>query len=221
VDSSVNSGSTLAEHAQRLRERTDAICRFSGGVPTLEEGIEVFRNYCKEVGIWSSGPAGPLTQPDAFGDEHEVWFLDEEVVKVTYPDFFGIRVINRHDEDNRCLPCEYFERWVLHNELFGDDVSIVGAFETLEGIRTILLQKAIKGSPTSEPRIKQFFVGNGWTEFRSGDECAWFDESRNLVVSDTHPGNLIETPDGALVPIDFRIQPVAGAILDAVRQMIR
>jgi hypothetical protein len=169
--------------------------------------------------MWSIAPAGIFTHPDAYGDEHEVWFFDEVVVKITYPNFFGLRVIYRSDEDSRCLPCEYFERWVLHNELFGDDVHILGAFSTPEGPRTVLAQKAIQGNPATDAEIRAFFQENGWSEFRTKDGCAWFDEERLLVVSDTHQGNLIETADKVLVPIDFRIQPVSGAILDAVRRM--
>ncbi len=219
MDSRNHQGSTLAEHAQRLRERTDAICRFSGGIPTHEEGIEIFRDYCGEYGLWIDNPVDLFSQPDAYGDEHEVWFTDEYVVKLTHPDFFGLRVDYRSDEDQRCTPCEYFERWVLHNELFGDDVVVAGAFDTTEAIRTVLVQKAIEGHPSSNQEIGSFFKDNGWLPFRTDDGSAWYDEKRHLVVSDTHQGNLIETRDGVLVPIDFRIQPVSGSMLESVRRM--
>ncbi len=65
-------------------------------------------------------------EPFAIGSEHEVWHVGDKVIKLTYPDFFGLKVVYRGDEDHRCSPCEYFERWVLHNELFGDDVEILG-----------------------------------------------------------------------------------------------
>lgn len=170
--------------------------------------------------MWIDAPVDLFTQPDAYGDEHEVWFAGDRVVKLAYPDFFGLRVVHRSDEDQRCNPCEYFERWLLHNELFGDDVEIPGAFDTVDGVRLVLVQRAIQGSPATEAEIRSFFVGNGWLPFQIGRNSAWFDESRLLVVSDTHQGNLIETPDKVMVPIDFRIQPVAGAILDAVRSMV-
>lgn len=83
----------------------------------------------------------------------------------------------------------------------------------------VISQGAIKGEPTSEEKIEWFFRNNGWKPFSTMDGKAWFDEERNLVVSDTHRGNLIETPDGELVPIDFRIQLVSGPILEAVRKM--
>lgn len=170
--------------------------------------------------MWLDAPVDLFTQPDAHGDEHEVWFAGEHVVKLTYPNFFGLRVVHRTDESQQCNPCEYFERWVLHNELFGDDVDIMGAFDTVQGIRTVLFQRAIQGSPATDAEIQSFFRGNGWLPFKVDRDLAWFDESRLLVVSDTHQGNLIETMDNVMVPIDFRIQSVSGAILDAVRGMV-
>ena len=170
--------------------------------------------------MWLDAPVDLLSRPDAYGDEHEVWFSGDCVVKLAYPNFFGLKVIYRSDEDNHCNPCDYFERWVLHNEIFGDDVDILGAFNTVGGIRTVLIQRAIKGNPASLAEITAFFRGNEWRPFRTSDGRAWFDEKRLLVVSDTHQGNLIETEDKVMVPIDFRIQPVSGAILDAVRGMV-
>jgi hypothetical protein len=108
----------------------------------------------------------------------------------------------------------------LHNEVLGDDVNVLGAVKTLKGIRTLLIQRAVKGGPASEDEIQAFFVDNGWLPFHDGKDRAWFDPHRLLVVSDTHQGNLIRTEDRIMVPIDFRIQPVAGAMLDAVRKMI-
>lgn len=212
--------STLAEHAQRLRERTDAICRFSGGLPSFEEGLQVFRDYCDDFGFRLDPPVDLSKEPDARGDEHEVWFVGKRVIKLAHPDFFGLRVVHRSDEDQRCLPCEYFERWVLHNEIFGDDVDLPGAVDSLEGARMVLTQQAIKGTPADVGKIEDFFLGNGWRRFQANGNTAWLDETRSLVVSDTHQGNLIQTGDGVLVPIDFRIQTVSGAMLDAVRSIV-
>jgi hypothetical protein len=106
VDCGNDPPSTLAARAQRLRERTDAVCRFSGGVPTLEEGIHVFRDYCEDHGMWLDAPIDLHALPDAHGDEHEVWFAGEYVIKLAYPDFFGLRVVYRSDESQQCNPCE-------------------------------------------------------------------------------------------------------------------
>lgn len=219
VESRDNQSRSLAEHAERLRASTEAICRFSPGEPTFEEGRTVFTDYCDEIGFWTELPDGCQRDCDTYGDEHEVWFENEHVLKLTFPDFFGLKVIYRSDGDQRCLPYEYFERWQLHNEIFGDDVEILGAVRTPKGPRIVMRQKAIVGSPASLDQIRSFFSGNGWVRFQVNGETAWYDAGNVLVVSDTHPGNLILMPDGVLAPIDFRIQSVQGALLDAVERL--
>ncbi|HSP44043.1 MAG TPA: hypothetical protein VLO11_14310, partial [Luteolibacter sp.] len=170
--------------------------------------------------FWMDLPGCCDAKPDAFGDEHEVWFVGERVYKLAYPNFYGLRVIYRPDGDPRCLPHEYFERWNLHNGIFGDQVEIVGAVDFTDGIRLVMVQEAVAGSPAEPAQIQTFFESTGWKRFSALGETAWFDPARSVVVSDTHQGNLILTPDGILAPIDFRIQRVAGALKDAVLSLI-
>ena len=40
-----------------------------------------------------------------------------------------------------------------------------------------------------------------------------------IVISDTHRGNLILMDDGLLAPIDLRVQPLSGSLLDPVTQL--
>ena len=220
MDTRNNPTSSLAAHAERLRSRADAICRFSEGIPTFHEACEDFDNYCGVQGLWIDSPADLSSEPFAVGSEHEVWFWRDKVIKLTHPNFFGLRVVYREGEDERCSPYEYFERWHLHNELFGDDVEILGVVKTLEGLRTAIIQQSIEGKNATEGEISAFFEDSGWQQFRFFTESAWFDPRTSIVVSDTHPGNLIKTADGALVPIDFRVQKIGGAILDAVKASV-
>ncbi|MGK0188345.1 MAG: hypothetical protein ACI9R3_004137 [Verrucomicrobiales bacterium] len=168
------------------------------------------------------------------GDEHKVWFpgaiasregfeyFEPSVIKVTHPDQFGLRVVYRQDEDPRCLPLEYFERWMLHCELFGDVAEFVAAYETDEGkLCTIVKQQLIKGEPPELDEIESFFLGNGWLPFElqlgvGPKNRAFFDREKAIVVSDTHRGNLVRVASGALLPIDLRIQRVDGALYEAV-----
>lgn len=181
----------------------------------------MFTDFCDASAFWVDFPASCKRSPDANGDEHEVWFENEWVIKLTFSDFYGLKVVYRLDGDQRSLPSEYFQRWNLHNEIFGDDVELLGAVKTADGPRIVMKQKAISGTPASIEQIQEFFTGNGWKRFDTGGQIAWFDPERSLVVSDTHPGNLIMTSDGIAVPIDFRIQVVEGALLDAVRSMCK
>jgi hypothetical protein len=62
--------------------------------------------------VFSSAPAELNPPPSDEGNEHQVWFLPEEsaFVKVTWPDFFGLSVLYRQDEDSHASPIAYLER---------------------------------------------------------------------------------------------------------------
>lgn len=152
-----------------------------------------------------------------------MWFQPESdtYLKVTWPDFYGLLVIYRQDEEERASPVAYLERWHLHNELFGDNVRFLGALEEAGRLRLIIQQPAIQGVPATLEQIDHFFTSNGWKRFTVGGEVAYFDPERNLAISDTHRGNLILMDDGLLAPIDLRVQPLQGAMLDYVRKACR
>jgi hypothetical protein len=50
---------------------------------------------------------------------------------------------------------------------------------------------------------------------------AFFDPERQVAISDTHRGNLILMEGGLLAPIDLRVQPLSGALLDYVVKACR
>ena len=128
-------------------------------------------------------------------------------------------VIHRHDEEPKASPIAYLERWSLHNELFGDGVTFLGALETESGMRLLIRQPAIAGIPATDERIQTFFTKSGWHPFTIDGDTAYFDPERKIVVSDTHRANLILMPDGQLAPIDLRVQPIFGSLLDTVANL--
>jgi len=128
-------------------------------------------------------------------------------------------VIHRHDEDAKASPVAYLERWHLHNELFGDRVEFLGVLETDGQMRLLIRQPAIVGIPATVEQIEAFFSNNGWLPFTIGGELAFFDPERNVVISDTHRGNLILMEDGLLAPIDLRVKALSGALLDTVAKL--
>lgn len=143
------------------------------------------------------------------------------VIKVTWRDFFGLLVVHRTDEERQASPIAYLERWHLHNELFGDRVRFVGVMEENQQIRLVIEQQAVVGIPATLEQINDFFTGNGWKRFTANGEVAYFDSERNVVISDTHRGNLILMDDGLLAPIDLRVQRLSGALLDYVIKACR
>lgn len=140
-------------------------------------------------------------------------------LKATWPDFFGMLVVHRPDAEPKASPIDYLERWALHNELFGDDARLIGAFDSDSCLRLLIRQPAIAGEPATEGQIRQFFAGSGWLPFSINGETAYFDPTRNIVVSDTHRANLILMADGNLAPIDLRVRALSGAVLDTVRKL--
>ena len=152
-----------------------------------------------------------------------MWFQPETdtYLKVTWPDFFGMLVLHRQDEEEQASPIAYLERWHLHNELFGDRVRFVGVLEEDGRLRLVIQQRAIEGEPATLEQINDFFTGNGWQRFMANGEVAYFDPKRQVAISDTHRGNIILMDDGLLAPIDLRVQPLNGALLDYVIKACR
>ena len=209
----------LKTSTDELRRRCEAVACFQGGSTYFHEELGIFRSYAREKGLYLACPPPVLSRPpDDEGNEHQVWFdLDScTYLKATWPDFFGMLVIHRHDEDAKASPIAYLERWHLHNELFGDRVEFLGALETEGQMRLLIRQPAITGVPATVEQIEAFFTGNGWLRFTVEGETAFFDPERNVVISDTHRGNIILMDDGLLAPIDLRVQALSGALLDTV-----
>lgn len=215
---------SLQAHIEELRGRCEAVARLQGGSTHYLEEVRIFRTYAAERGlVLGASPEALSRPPDDEGNEHQVWFQQESAtfLKVTWADFFGLLVLHRPDEDERASPIAYLERWHLHNELFGDSVRFLGALDDGAKLRLVIEQPAIEGSPATLEQINDFFTRNGWLRFTANDEVAYFDPERQVAISDTHQGNLILMNDGLLAPIDLRVQPLSGALLDYVRKACR
>ncbi|MBL9131095.1 MAG: hypothetical protein JNG86_07850 [Verrucomicrobiaceae bacterium] len=218
-------GIPLQTHVQELRGRCEATARLQGGATSYWQEIRIFREYAAERGLGCLPSQIPELSraPDDEGNEHQIWFVPDltRVIKVTWPDFFGLLVLHRPDEEELASPIAYLERWCLHNELFGDRVRFVGVLEESGQMRLVIEQQAIVGIPATLEQINDFFVSNGWKRFKAGDEVAYFDPAREVAISDTHRGNLILMEGGLLAPIDLRVQPLSGALLDYVVKACR
>ena len=217
-------GIPLQALVEELRSRCEAAARLQGGSTHYLEEVRIFRAYAAERGLYLHRPPAALSRsPDDEGNEHQVWFLSDTAsfLKVTWPDFFGLLVLYRLDEEERASPIAYLERWHLHNELFGDSVRLLGVLEEGDRLRLVIEQPAIEGKPATLEQINEFFTSNGWRRFTTNNEVAYFDPEFQVVISDTHQGNLILMDDGLLAPIDLRVQLVSGALLDYVIKACR
>ena len=215
-------GIPLQAHLAELRSRCDAVARLQGGVAYFHEELGIFLRYAEERRFFVEiAPAELDRPPDEEGNEHQVWHVAAAkcFLKATWPDFFGLLVIHRSNEDPAASPIAYLERWHLHNEIFGDDVVFLGILRTDQGLRLLIRQPAIAGLPATHEQIQQFFLENGWLRFVVDGNVAFFDPQRQVVISDTHRGNIILMDDGLLAPIDLRVQSVSGALLDSVTKL--
>ncbi len=100
-------------------------------------------------------------------------------------------------------------------------MSFRGVLEDHGRRRLVIEQKAIEGTPATLDQIQDFLTGNGWKQLTVDGEVAFFDPQRNVAISDTHPGNIILMEDGLLAPIDLRVQPLSGTMLDYVVKACR
>lgn len=215
-------GIPLQAHVEELRRRCEAVAGLQGGSAHYHEELGIFRTYAEESGLClAAAPAELSRPPDDEGNEHQVWFdADSETyLKATWPDFFGMLVIHRPHEESKASPIAYLERWHLHNEVFGDQVVFPGVLQTDCGLRLLIRQPAIAGTPATEGQIRRFFTESGWLPFVVDGNTAYFDPERRIVISDTHRANLILMDDGLLAPIDLRVQPVSGSLLDTVTRL--
>ena len=215
-------GIPLQALVAELRSRCEAVSRLQGGSTYYHEELAIFHQVAAEQNLFLQGPPDELSRvPDEEGNEHQVWYRPESraVLKATWSDFFGLLVVHRPSEEHKASPIAYLERWSLHNELFGDDVRFLGALATESGLRLLIQQPAIAGTPATDEQIQSFFTSTGWQCFIIDGNVAYFDPARRVVISDTHRGNIILMDDGLLAPIDLRVQPVSGSLLDTVAKL--
>jgi hypothetical protein len=215
-------GIPLQALVAELRSRCEAVSRLQGGSTYYHEELAIFRQVAAQQNLFLQNPPDELIRvPGEEGNEHQVWYKPESraVLKATWPDFFGLLVVHRPNEEHKASPIAYLERWSLHNELFGDDVRFLGALATDPGLRLLIQQPAIAGTPATDEEIQRFFTSTGWQRFIIDGNVAYFDPARRVVISDTHRGNIILMDDGLLAPIDLRVQPVSGSLLDTVAKL--
>ena len=136
-------GIPLPALVEELRRRCEAVARLQGGSTHYLEEIALFRDFAHEKALILPGPPVELDRPPSDeGNEHQVWFQPETAsfLKITWPDFFGLNVLYQPDEEERASPIGYLERWQLHNELFGDSVGFLGAWEDADGKLRLVIQ---------------------------------------------------------------------------------
>src|SRR5262249_22320043 len=142
-------------------------------------------------------------RPDGHGDEHQAWFDESSGrwFKATYENRFGLA----WGRDRTATPHEYIRRLMLQNEDFGDDIQLVALVNCAGKLRILTSQPHISGDPASYELIQFWFQSLNYLRIEHECRIAWYHRADNLLISDAHEGNVIQTAAGALVPIDLNI----------------
>jgi len=215
-------GVPLPPLVAQLGKSCEASSRLYGGTTYHAEELGIFRAIAAGQGLFlAEAPSELAETPTAEGNEHQVWYREKSAtfLKATWPGHFGMKVVHRHDEEPQASPVGYLHRWMLHNEIFGDSVTFLGALDTPQGLRLLIEQPAIEGEVATLDEIRSFFESSGWLPFAVAGALAYYDAEREVVVSDTHLGNIIAMPDGQLAPIDLRVQPLTPALAEIVKKL--
>lgn len=222
--SRTNANCSLKELNDLLKASCEAVTCGQGGDTYYSEDVQIFREVATEKGLLLTEAPRELSEtPSDAGNEHQVWFREERktFLKATHPNYFGKKVIYRIHETPDASPVEYIERWLLHNEMFGDSVTFLGGLETEAGLRLIIEQPAIIGEAVTPAQVDQFFTQHSWNPFHIEGILAYYDEERHVVISDTHAGNILRISSGLLLPIDLRVQKLTPALVDIVKHHIK
>lgn len=153
------------------------------------------------------------------GGEHFVT-LDASgfiVYKSTHPGKFGfgadVEMVHPRGRSTRpritaglvdASPDEYLFRLTRQNELFGDDVRVMGAARYPQGVSVLTTQPFYRGVRTEQPVIDSWFEARGWKTL-TGKDGAFYDEASGLLIMDALPRNVLTLEDGNLMPFDVVI----------------
>lgn len=143
--------------------------------------------------------------------EHDVYVARDGglVIKITLPPAFGTRVSIG----------SYVRNVLWVNELFGDDIRLIGVTRSEAGVALVISQPFIEGTPPTAGEIAAWFEGQGSVPdlFHK-----WRNPSNGVVIADAHTGNLVNTPAG-LIPIVLQLidkssRPSDATLFDLMQQ---
>jgi hypothetical protein len=147
-------------------------------------------------------------KPDAKGTEHTVRFRGRLVEKHQHSDGW-VPMLTPVGKIGitHATPTEYLRRLELQNELFGDEIRIVGL---TRGRRFAIHQPALRGGEPSEVEIRGVLEYAGWQRIPLELQelpmqltgSAWWHVGEQVVLIDARKPNFKKTAFGVL-PIDL------------------
>ena len=158
-------------------------------------------------------PSFYLARIEDAGEEHRVWLdeVSQRYFKATHAGRFGFFIIALADgtaELTGATPLEYLERLQLQNQLFTDDIQLIGVALEREQVVIVTSQEAIRGEEVSAAEMLVFMAKlwfhplHGLTLGRPG-ALAFYRDLDEAAAFDAHPGNFVKDDNGVVLPIDL------------------
>ena len=215
------SPSPLVSALRHLRASSRTSGSGDGGRQTFSASFTALLDWADAQGFLKQEIDFPFLAepPTAEGHEHQAWYDPKENrwFKATYGNQFGLA----WGREGTALPIEYFERLLLQNTCFGDDIRLVAVVNCSQKLRVLTSQPNINGEPAPAELIKRWFEGLGFRRIETGGSVAWYDETANLLVADAHEGNVIITEDSILVPIDLNLTEPNEEMKKAIFELLK
>lgn len=150
------------------------------------------------------------------GREHDVTLHEAtgRWIKFTKPASSGYTVSWGQDGApfmHNALPLDYLQRLIWQNELFGDDIHLVGLWQTRPHQWSIVSsQPGVRGERATLDALADAFTAIGFIllPWRGiGYEGSLSLRMEGFDIWDVHPANVLLTPDGLPIAIDVIVTP--------------
>jgi hypothetical protein len=205
----------------------DVTCRIFGsdssGVANLQESRSQVTKGQRQL-IAASGLLQNIPYPghfDAKGTEHTVRFRGRLVEKHQHSDGWTAFLNDAGLLSIRpALPTEYLRRMEFQNELFGDQIHVVGL---TRANRFVITQPTLRGGEPSENEIRDLLLDSGWQRVPINLQnlpsqlmgTAWWHEHEELVLVDARKPNFKKT-DFGILPIDLVFSDLSADLLNRI-----
>lgn len=119
------------------------------------------------------------------------------------------------------LPVEYLERLCLWNQVFEDDVRLIGVTAEAAGMVILTSQPTITGDGATAEEMTQFFTSR-WFELLPGfcagykGSLSFYRDLDQMAVFDAHPANFIRDRSGVILPIDGLLVKADDALAEMI-----
>lgn len=209
------SAGALADAAAHLRRRVCA----DGSADGEDTGLSGPESEWAAPLEWARS-VGKILPPDfpaperEGGREHDVTFDESSGrwIKYTKPAASGYTVSWREDGTpylHNAHPVEYLQRLLRQNEVFGDDLQLIGLWQAQPNHWCIVTtQPGLQGARATLEALASAFVAAGFTllPWRGlGYEGSLALRREGFDVWDVHPANVLLAPEGLPLPIDVII----------------